>query len=78
MTDFDVETFTLDAVEYLDLTVGYTFSDALEGLQLRAGVTNLTDEEPIIYPSSQQANTDPAAYDILGQRYFVSATYAFQ
>lgn len=77
-TDFSIPEFTLDAVEYLDLTLGYTFSDALEGLRFRVGVTNLTDEEPIIYPSAQQSNTDPATYDVLGRRYFVSATYAFE
>jgi outer membrane receptor protein involved in Fe transport len=47
-------------------------------LRLRAGVTNLTDEDPIIYPSQQQANTDPSTYDILGRRYFVSATYTIE
>lgn len=78
MSDFAVPAFTLEAVEYYDVTFGYTFSDTLEGLRLRAGVNNLTDEEPIIYPSSQQSNTDPAAYDILGRRYFVSATYSFE
>jgi outer membrane receptor protein involved in Fe transport len=50
----------------------------LAGLRLRAGVTNLTDEDPIIYPSQQQANTDPSTYDILGRRYFVSATYTIE
>jgi outer membrane receptor protein involved in Fe transport len=78
MKDFSFPTFELDAIDYLDLTFGYTFSDALEGLRLRAGVTNLTDEEPIIYPSQQQSNTDPATYDVLGRRYFVSATYSIQ
>ncbi len=78
MTDFAFPTFKLDSVDYYDLTLGYVFSDRLEGLGLRAGITNLTDEDPIIYPSSQQSNTDPAQYDILGRRYFVSATYAFE
>jgi iron complex outermembrane recepter protein len=78
MTDFSFPTFKLDSVDYLDVTLGYAFSDALEGLRLRAGVTNLTDEDPIIYPSNQQSNTDPATYDVLGRRYFVSATYSFQ
>jgi outer membrane receptor protein involved in Fe transport len=78
MNDLSFPDFQLDAVEYLDLTVGYSFSNRLEGLRLRAGVTNLTDEDPIIYPSQQQSNTDPATYDVLGRRYFVSATYAFE
>ena len=50
----------------------------MEGLRLRAGVTNLTDEDPIIYPSNQQSNTDPSTYDVLGRRYFVAATYSFE
>ena len=78
MEDFAFRTFKLDAVDYLDLTFGYTFSDMLNGLQLRAGVINLTDEDPIIYPSNNQSNTDPSTYDILGRRYFVSATYTFE
>lgn len=78
MQDFSFPEFTLDAVDYLDLTFGYTFSDRLEGLRLRAGITNLTDEDPIIYPSQQQSNTDPSTYDILGRRYFVSATYRIE
>lgn len=78
MVDFAFPTFKLDSVDYLDLTFGYTFSNALEGLRLRAGVTNLTDKDPIIYPSNQQSNTDPSTYDVLGRRYFVAATYTFQ
>ena len=78
MTDFSFPSFKLDSVDYLDLTFGYTFSDALQGLRLRAGITNLTDEDPIIYPSQQQSNTDPSTYDVLGRRYFVSATYTIE
>lgn len=69
--------FQLDSVTYYDVTVGYAFDDYVEGLQFNAGVQNLSDEDPIIYPSNQQANTDPATYDVLGRRYFVNLTYAF-
>jgi outer membrane receptor protein involved in Fe transport len=41
----------------------------------RAGVENLTDVEPPIYPSYVQANTDPSQYDLLGRRYFVRLNY---
>ena len=75
--DLSFPDFKLDAVNYLDLTLGYSFEGFLDGLRLRGGVTNLTDEEPIIYPSQQQSNTDPATYDVLGRRYFVNLTYAF-
>lgn len=78
--DRSVPTFKLDAVNYLDLTLGYDFSNmsnALRGLRVRGGITNLTDEDPIVYPSQQQANTDPATYDVLGQRWFLNLTYTF-
>ncbi len=77
-TDVSFPDFELDSVEYYDLTAGYSFSGGLEGLRLRGGIQNLSDEDPIIYPSQQQANTDPATYDVLGRRYFLSATYTFQ
>jgi len=77
MVDRSFPNFKLDAVNYYDITLGYNFSGAMDGLRLRGGVTNLTDEQPIIYPSNQQSNTDPAAYDILGRRYFVNVTYSF-
>jgi outer membrane receptor protein involved in Fe transport len=78
-TDLSYPDFKLDEVNYLDLTFGYAFQgNTMEGLRLRVGITNLTDEDPVIYPSDQQMNTDPATYDVLGRRYFVSATYSFE
>jgi len=80
MTDTDFPDFKLPSVDYYDVTLSYSFDnfDMLQGLTLRAGVNNLTDEEPVIYPSYQQSNTDPSTYDILGRRYFVSANYSFR
>lgn len=49
----------------------------LEGLTLRAGVENLTDEDPPIFPSWVAANTEPSQYDVLGRRYYVNLTYRF-
>lgn len=76
--DTSITSFKLDTVTYLDLNVAYSFDQWAEGLRVNAGVTNLTDEDPIIYPSNQQSNTDPATYDILGRRYFVNLTYSFR
>lgn len=71
--------FKLPDRNYVDLTVGYNFEEFVTGdLRLRLGVTNLTNEDPVIYPSQQQANTDPSAYDVLGRRYFVSLIYAYE
>lgn len=77
MEDRAFPNFELSSVNYFDLTAGYSFEGAMEGLRIRGGITNIGDEEPIIYPSNQQANTDPATYDILGRRYFLNATYTF-
>jgi outer membrane receptor protein involved in Fe transport len=38
---------------------------------------NLTDEDPPIYPSYVQANTDPSQYDPFGRRYHVGLSYRF-
>ena len=46
-------------------------------VQLRVGVENLTDEDPPIFPSYSQANTDPSQYDVLGRRYYMSLRYSF-
>ena len=49
----------------------------LEGLQLGIGVENLTDEDPPIFPSLVQENTDPSQYDAFGRRYYVTLHYSF-
>lgn len=76
--DTSFPAFKLDTVTYVDLNAAYSFDGLVDGLRANVGITNLTDEEPVIYPSNQQSNTDPATYDILGRRYFVNLTYAFR
>ena len=44
---------------------------------LRAGVEKLTDDDPPLIPGSVAANTDPSQYDLLGRRFFVSASCRF-
>jgi iron complex outermembrane receptor protein len=44
------------------------------GLTLRAGVENLADEQPPLIPSWTGANTEPSQYDVLGRRFYVSAS----
>jgi outer membrane receptor protein involved in Fe transport len=78
MQDESEPQFHVGSENYLDMTATYGFRDGmLEGLALRAGVTNLTDVEPPLYPSAVQSNTDPSTYDVLGRRYFMAASYAF-
>ncbi len=78
LVDAYIEDFKLPSRQYLDFTLGYAFdSGHLKGLSFYAGVTNLTDEQPVIYPNWVEANTAPSLYDVLGRRYFLRATYVF-
>jgi outer membrane receptor protein involved in Fe transport len=69
---------TVPSYDYHRFTAGW---QATEGLRLALGVDNLFDKDPPIYTTNSragvQANTDPSTYDVLGRRYFVSATYKF-
>lgn len=62
--------------DYFDLEASYEVRNgALDGLVLRAGMENVTDEDPPIFPSWSVANTDASQYDVLGRRYFLSFEY---
>ncbi len=66
---------TLDEVNYVDLSIAYTWSD---NLRVNFGIKNAFDEEPaFLGDSQQQANTFPETYDLFGPRYWISATYNF-
>jgi outer membrane receptor protein involved in Fe transport len=70
--------FTVPSHDYIDLYTEYAFQQgALDGLIIRAGVENLTDQDPPLLPSWVQANTDPSQYDVLGRRYLLSLSYRF-
>ncbi len=81
MIDDSQRDFKTDSASYVDLGATYDFRDifdgSLNGLVARVGITNVSDEQPQIFPSSSQANTDPSTYDTLGRRYFVNLTYTF-
>jgi outer membrane receptor protein involved in Fe transport len=64
--------------DYFNLDVGYAIEDGwFDGLTVRAGVENLTDQDPPIFPSWVGANTDPSQYDVLGRRYYLNLTVRF-
>ncbi len=65
---------TLPSIDYFDLNGSWAVNDAVV---LRAGVNNLTDEEPNVFAPGVQANTDPSTYDVLGRRYYVGLTARF-
>lgn len=77
--DYQYRTFNVPSRSYVDLFAAYNFkSGLLYGLSLRAGVTNVLNQDPPILPTYQQANTDPSVYDVLGRRYFVGLNYAIR
>jgi len=78
MRDAEYRDFRVPSRDYFDAGVSYAFeAGALQGLSLTLGLENLTDETPPLFPSYSQANTDPALYDVLGRRWFVSLRYRF-
>ncbi len=72
------ETKTLDAQNYFDLAVLYTFA---EKYTLNAGINNLTDEDPPLAAQTAlpfgNGNTFPQVYDALGRYVFVGLTAKF-
>ena len=79
LTDQNVRTFDLPSITYLDAGAGYEVPESImKGLKLRLNVLNLTDKEPLLYPSFVQSNTDPSTYDVLGRRYSFSAAWSFR
>ena len=73
MTQFGTTT-VLEPLHYFDLNGSWAVNDTVV---LRAGVNNVTDEEPRVYSPGVQANTDPSTYDVLGRRYYVGLTARF-
>lgn len=67
-------TKVLPSIDYFDLNGSWSVNDTVS---LRAGVNNLTDEQPNVYSPGVQANTDPSTYDVLGRRYYVGLTARF-
>jgi len=77
--DVKVRTFAVPARDYLDLGLSYGSDEgAMQGLTVHVGTENVLNEAPPIYPSWQQANTDPAQYDVLGRSYYLRIQYAFR
>jgi outer membrane receptor protein involved in Fe transport len=71
--------FSVPSVQYVDIAGGYAFTGgALEGLSIRGGIDNVFDEQPPLFPSWQQANTDPSQYDVLGRSYYLQLRYQFR
>lgn len=63
----------VSAYHLFDLFANYTFEN---GLELRAGVTNLFDRG-LPFVASSQNSTDAALYDLVGRSFFLGATFEF-
>jgi len=71
--------FEVPAHDYVDVGASYAFGDGpLHGMSARVGVENVFDTSPPIFPTWQQANTDPALYDVLGRRIYLRLQYGFR
>jgi iron complex outermembrane receptor protein len=76
--DAVVRDFMVPSRDYFGIGATYQVTrPALAGLTIGAGIDNVTDEQPPIFPTWQQANTDPSQYDVLGRRYYVDMRFSF-
>jgi outer membrane receptor protein involved in Fe transport len=62
------------AVTYSAVEGRYNFTD---NFLMRVGIRNLFDKQPPYYTDPIDQNTDPFTYDLLGRKYFVTASYMF-
>ncbi|MFG6414234.1 TonB-dependent receptor domain-containing protein [Roseateles sp. DC23W] len=62
------------ATWYHDISARYAIT---KSITVRAGVSNLADQQPRLYSPNVQANTDPSTFDVLGRRYFVGLNAKF-
>ncbi|MFK4057388.1 TonB-dependent receptor domain-containing protein [Brevundimonas sp. NPDC046655] len=72
--NFNNRSQVVDAIHYIDLNAGFKVNEVVS---LRAGVNNLTDEQPPVYAPAIAANTDPSSYDLIGRRYYLGLTARF-
>jgi outer membrane receptor protein involved in Fe transport len=78
--DLNVDQVDLDDVDYFDLSAIW---DVTDFATIRAGINNLTDEEPPIAGSAAgssingNGNTFPGMYDALGRYWFIGASVGF-
>ncbi len=78
-TDPEIPSFQVPVRNYLDLTGSYFFkAGTLDGLTLRVGISNVLDEQPPIFPSHDDANTDGSTYNLLGRTFWISMAYAVE
>ena len=65
---------SVDNVFYHDLHFTY---DVTESAKVSLGIDNLFDEEAPFITSWNDSNTDVFTYDLMGQRWYLQASYEF-
>jgi len=65
---------SVDSIFYNDLHFAYNLAD---NMRLSLGVDNLFDEKAPYITSWNDANTDVFTYDLMGQRWYMQASYKF-
>jgi outer membrane receptor protein involved in Fe transport len=74
--DPEAPSFQVPVRNYLDLTGSYVFgAGTLDGLRLSVGISNLLDEQPPIFPSHDDVNSDGSTYDLLGRTFWINVNY---
>jgi iron complex outermembrane receptor protein len=66
---------TAESIWYNDLYVNFFYDDMLS---ITLGVNNFTDEDPPMFHSAFNAETEPGYYDVIGRRFFMTATMHFE
>lgn len=73
--DPDIVLTEIGSKNYLDLSVGYRFSDNIDA---RLSIANLTDTgAPLMADAGPQYNTDPAMYDVFGRAYTLALSLRY-
>ncbi len=63
-----------ESIWYQDIYINY---DIGEMIAITVGLDNIFDEEPPLYHSAFNANTEPGTYDTIGRRMFTNFTIRF-
>ena len=77
--DNDDRTFTVERIKAYNLYDLAFALDITDQFSLSAGVNNLLDKKPPVLSqaNSQQANTFPGTYDVLGRDFFFATSFRF-
>jgi iron complex outermembrane receptor protein len=64
-----------ESIWYNDLVFNYDYNNTLS---VTMGIDNVMDEDPPLFHSAFNAETEPGYYDVIGRRFFTSVTVGFE